>query len=128
MSDSVKIGHFFPVKGTPLSLDRRAVQGKEQTAAPSEFRNMLQSELLKFSHHAELRMEQRGIRLKPESLTQIMKAVDEAALKGAKDSLIVYRDIAMIVNVPTRTVVTALDGQAMKSNVFTQIDSAIILS
>ncbi|MFD0959485.1 TIGR02530 family flagellar biosynthesis protein [Paenibacillus chungangensis] len=128
MNDSLKVGHFFPMKGKPLSLDKRTVPGKEQAVSSNEFRNMLQSELLKFSHHAELRMEQRGIRLKPESLTQIMKAVDEAALKGAKDSLIVYRDIAMIVNVPTRTVVTAMDGQAMKRNVFTQIDSAIILS
>jgi hypothetical protein len=34
----------------------------------------------------------------------------------------------MIVNVPSRTVVTAMDGSQMKSNVFTQIDSAIILS
>jgi hypothetical protein len=35
---------------------------------------------------------------------------------------------ALIVNIPNRTVVTALDGASMKDNVFTQIDSAVIIS
>ncbi len=126
MTDSMKIGHLFPIKSAPLQLDRHS---KTQPGHLStEFRDLLESKVLKFSHHAEMRMEQRGIKLQPESLSQIMHAVEEAASKGAKDSLIVYRDIAMIVNVPSRTVVTAMDGQQMKSNIFTQIDSAVILS
>ncbi|MDQ6419253.1 TIGR02530 family flagellar biosynthesis protein [Paenibacillus sp. LHD-117] len=130
MSESMKIGHLFPIKSTPLQLDKSDKSSMSQAGRPvsTEFRDLLESKVLKFSHHAETRMEQRGIKLQPESLSQIMKAVDDAASKGAKDSLIVYRDIAMIVNVPSRTVVTALDGNQMKSNVFTQIDSAIILN
>lgn len=38
------------------------------------------------------------------------------------------KDMALIVNIPNRTVVTAMDGNAMKDNVFTQIDSAVIIS
>lgn len=125
MSDSVKIGHLFPVKSTPLQPIKAAASRSPQS---TEFRDMLDAKVLKFSHHAELRMQQRGIHLQPESLTKIMNAVEEAAAKGAQDSLIVFRDIAMIVNVPSRTVVTAMDGGQMRSNVFTQIDSAIILS
>jgi flagellar operon protein len=37
-------------------------------------------------------------------------------------------DMALIINVKNRTVVTALDGASMKDNVFTQIDSAVIIS
>lgn len=125
MSDSVKIGHLFPLKSTPLQPTKTAAS---RTPQSTEFRDMLDAKVLKFSHHAELRMQQRGIHLQPESLTKIMNAVEEAATKGAQDSLIVFRDIAMIVNVPSRTVVTAMDGGQMRSNVFTQIDSAIILS
>lgn len=125
MSESVKIGHLFPVRSTPLQPTKTAVS---RTPQSTEFRDMLDAKVLKFSHHAELRMQQRGIHLQPESLTKIMNAVEEAATKGAQDSLIVFRDIAMIVNVPSRTVVTAMDGGQMRSNVFTQIDSAIILS
>lgn len=129
MSDSMKIGHLYPVRTSHLQQhDKTAKLTAEAQLPQADFRQMLQSQLLKFSHHAEARMEQRGIKLQPESLSRIMTAVDEAASKGAKDSLIVYRDIAMIVNVPSRTVVTAMDGSQMKSNVFTQIDSAIILS
>lgn len=125
MSDTIKIGHLFPVKSSPLQQSKAAAgRGAQFT----EFRDMLDAKVLKFSHHAEVRMQQRGIKLQPESLAKIMNAVEDAANKGAKDSLIVYRDIAMIVNVPSRTVVTALDGGQMQSNVFTQIDSAVILS
>jgi hypothetical protein len=35
-------------------------------------------------------------------------------------------DVAMIVNVPNRTVVTAVDGDQAGSQVFTNIDSAVI--
>ncbi|RIX51821.1 flagellar biosynthesis protein [Paenibacillus nanensis] len=128
MSDKMKIGHLFPIKTTPLQHDKAAKTSMGRAPQSTEFRDLLESKVLKFSHHAEVRMEQRGITLQPDSLSQIMKAVDDAASKGAKDSLIVFKDIAMIVNVPSRTVVTAMDGKQMKSNVFTQIDSAIILS
>ncbi|MDQ0113080.1 TIGR02530 family flagellar biosynthesis protein [Paenibacillus harenae] len=125
MSGTIKIGHLFPVKGSPLQATKTAAARGAQS---TEFRDMLDAKVLKFSHHAEIRMQQRGIKLQPESLTKIMNAVEDAASKGAKDSLIVFRDIAMIVNVPSRTVVTALDGGQMQSNVFTQIDSAVIIS
>ncbi|MFD0587580.1 TIGR02530 family flagellar biosynthesis protein [Paenibacillus sp. GCM10027627] len=128
MSDRMKIGHLFPIKTTPLQLDKSAKGLNGKSPQSTEFQDLLDSKVLKFSHHAEMRMEQRGISLQPESWSKIARAVDDAASKGAKDSLIVFKDIAMIVNVPSRTVVTAMDGKQMQSNVFTQIDSAIILS
>lgn len=128
MNNSIKIGQLYPMKVNPGSFPKANQPVQSGTAEQSKFSDVFDRELLKFSHHAEVRMAQRGISLPQESLNQISDAVTSAAKKGAKDSLIVYRDIAMIVNVPTRTVVTALDGGQMKSNVFTQIDSAIILS
>lgn len=125
MNNGVKIGHIFPVKSTPLQSGKVAVNLLPQS---TEFQDLLDAKVLKFSHHAEVRMQQRGIKLQAESLTKIINAVEDAASKGAQDSLIVFRDIAMIVNVPSRTVVTAMDGGQMRSNVFTHIDSAIILS
>lgn len=128
MSDSMRIGHLYPLaKASPLKAERSGRTSHEAAKIGTEFQELLQAQVLKFSHHAEMRMEQRGIKLKPEVLSQIMKAVDEAAVKGAKDSLIVLNDMAMIVNVPSRTVVTAMDQGGMQSNVFTKIDSAIIL-
>lgn len=98
-------------------------------ASPSTaFKDMLESQTLKFSQHAETRMRQRGITLGVETLTKIEGAIDQAAAKGAKDSLVICKDVAMIVNVPSRTVVTAMDGKTLKDNVFTQIDSAVVIS
>ncbi|RAP76256.1 TIGR02530 family flagellar biosynthesis protein [Paenibacillus montanisoli] len=125
MDEIMKIGHL---RLTGSVQPRKANQ--QETAAPgaATFKEMLDRNVLKFSSHAELRMEQRGISLKPETLNKIVNAIDQAAAKGAKDSLVLYRDIAMIVNVPSRTVVTAMDGSSMQDNVFTQIDSAVIVS
>ncbi|MFC4103562.1 TIGR02530 family flagellar biosynthesis protein [Paenibacillus xanthanilyticus] len=92
------------------------------------FKDMLESQVLKFSQHAETRMRQRGITLGVDILSKIEGAIDQAAAKGAKDSLVICKDVAMIVNVPSRTVVTAMDGKSLKNNVFTQIDSAVVIS
>ena len=52
---------------------------------------------------------------------------DKAAAKGSKQSLFVMGDVAMVVSIKNRTVITAVDSQSMKENVFTNIDSAAII-
>ncbi|MFF2482646.1 TIGR02530 family flagellar biosynthesis protein [Paenibacillus sp. NPDC058071] len=126
MSESMRIGHILPVKASLLQNQQKAQTAN--TAPASEFNKLLKASELNFSHHAETRMKQRGIQLQPEALSKIMDAVKEAETKGAVDSLIVLKDVAMIVNVPSRTVVTAMDGTQLHSNVFTQIDSAVIIN
>lgn len=128
MNNGIKVGQLYPMHVNPGNFVKNNHSVQTTSADGKKFSQVLDQQMLKFSHHAEMRMAQRGISLPQEGLNQINDAVTSAAEKGAKDSLIVYRDIAMIVNVPTRTVVTALDGGQLKSNVFTQIDSAIILS
>ena len=123
MHDPVRIGQLFPSQA-PLGVK---VAARTETN-PGGFKQLLDETELRFSHHAELRMKQRGITLKPEQLESIKSAIDQAEAKGAKDSLVVMQDLAMIVNVPSRTVVTAMSGQSMQHNVFTQIDSAVVIS
>ncbi|GIP56544.1 TIGR02530 family flagellar biosynthesis protein [Paenibacillus sp. FSL W8-0186] len=127
MNEPIRIGSLYPGRIQPNSLAQAKPTG---TAKPKDakFEEMLQNRLLHFSNHAVKRLEQRGIQLHPEQLHQIESAIDNAAAKGAKDSLILLKDMALIVNVHNRTVVTAMDGNSMKDNVFTQIDSAIIIS
>jgi len=129
MAEGIRIGHLYPAR-QPLGVSG-APQIRKQPAGSDEglaFRALLKAGELKFSRHAEMRMQQRGISLKPEQLSKIVSAVEAAEAKGAKDSLILYRDIAMIVNVPSKTVVTALEGGSFEGNVFTQIDSAVVIS
>jgi flagellar operon protein len=81
---------------------------------------------LRFSAHAESRMISRNIELTPELMGKLEKAVAGAASKGSRDSLIVTKQCAFIVNIPNRTVITAMDGESVKENIFTNIDSAVI--
>jgi flagellar operon protein len=127
MTDTIRIGHL---QMTPVS--RGAARNVPSTGEavrtnqPS-FRNVLNEKLIRFSHHAETRLQQRGIDWGEDKMAKLESAVNKAESKGARESLILFPDVALIVNVKNRTVVTALDGNQMKDNVFTQIDSAVIV-
>ena len=81
---------------------------------------------MNFSLHAQTRVDSRDIDLQPDQLVRIDKAVDSAAEKGADKALVMLDDLALIVGVRKRTVITVVDGQALRNNVFTSIDSAVI--
>jgi flagellar operon protein len=82
---------------------------------------------LKFSAHAQQRLQSRNINLSQDDLAKMNAMADKAAAKGAKQSLFMMRDTAMVVSITNRTVITAVDQQSMKENVFTNIDSAAII-
>ena len=81
---------------------------------------------VKFSAHAMERLNSRGITLGDEDISRLSGAVTKASEKGATDSLILIDDKAFIVSVTNRTVVTAMTGDNIKNNVFTNIDSTIV--
>jgi flagellar operon protein len=82
---------------------------------------------LKFSNHAIERMRSRGISFQPDEMKNIAAAIAKASAKGAKDTLVLAGENALIVSVKNQTVVTVMDRQAMKDNVFTNIDSTVVI-
>ncbi|MEF3304820.1 TIGR02530 family flagellar biosynthesis protein [Paenibacillus sp. GYB003] len=127
MTDRMTVGQLYPNAVTPAASAKRFDAGvRPKNTAPS-FQDVLSDSLVRISHHAGVRLQQRGIELKPEQMDKIGSAIEKAAAKGAKESLILMDNMAMIVNVKSKTIVTAMDGSAMKDNVFTQIDSAVII-
>ena len=82
-----------------------------------------QTQPVKFSKHASMRLTQRNINLSDDQSMRLQKADS----KGVNDSLVLVDDIAFIVNVPSKTVVTAMDQAETNSNVFTNIDGAVIM-
>ncbi|MDP1511001.1 TIGR02530 family flagellar biosynthesis protein [Paenibacillus sp. CMAA1739] len=126
MNDRITVGRLFPTNVPPAAVTQNRVNSVTKDTKP--FGQVLQEQVLKLSNHAAKRLEQRGIELKSDQMEKINSAVDKAAAKGAKESLILMQDMALIVSVPNRTVVTAMDKQSMEDNVFTQIDSAVIIS
>jgi len=82
---------------------------------------------VRFSNHAQQRLASRNIDLGQEQQMQLSNAIDKAAQRGGNQSLVLMDNLAFIVNVPNRTVVTALDDQSRKEGVFTQIDSVVLV-
>jgi flagellar operon protein len=91
------------------------------------FDQVLGSAELQFSKHAERRLQTRQIDLQDADRAKLNEAVHSLERKGAKDSLVLMGELAFVVNVPSKTVVTALSKEQMKEQVFTNIDSTIIV-
>ncbi|MBM7854216.1 flagellar operon protein [Desulfohalotomaculum tongense] len=101
-------------------------------AAGSSFAELLREKTarqqpVKLSAHAQKRLQQRNIVLGAAEMAKISRAMQRAETKGAKDSLLMYGDLALIANIKNKTVVTAVDGHSLKDYVFTNIDSAVII-
>lgn len=82
---------------------------------------------IKFSKHAEMRLKSRNINLTEIEKTKLDNAVSKANAKGVRDSLVLMNNLAFVVNVGSRTVITAVDNSELKENVFTNIDGAVII-
>jgi flagellar operon protein len=122
---------FYPQPIVPVGKPQGAEKPKQVETPKAPFRDILQEQVgktrLKFSQHAQQRLQVRNIELTPTDMAKIDAAVDKAAAKGARDSLILMKDLAFVVSVKNKTVITAVDGSSMKDHVFTNIDSAVIV-
>ncbi|GAB4337311.1 MAG: TIGR02530 family flagellar biosynthesis protein [Calditrichia bacterium] len=121
---------FIPIGGLEGISSRKPLVPGEHGG---EFKKLLlekmeQEQGIKFSAHAKTRIESRNIDMSPEKMAKLADAVNKAEQKGARESLIVINDAAFVVNVGNRTVITAMDEAKLKENVFTNIDSAVILN
>lgn len=83
-----------------------------------------QSTELRFSKHANERLASRNIQLSTEQRERLNGGVEKASQKGIRDSLVMVDNMAFIVNVTNRTVITAV-GEG-DDKIFTNIDGAII--
>lgn len=82
---------------------------------------------IKFSAHAQQRLKSRNIELGQAELERLQLAVNKARSKGARESLVLMDNLALVVSVKNNTVITAVDGDSIKENVFTNIDSAVVI-
>ena len=85
------------------------------------------NEGLKFSKHASVRLMDRNIELSSSQLDRLNAGTQKASEKGINESLVLMDQMAFIVNVKNNTVITAMNDQEMKDNVFTNIDGAVIV-
>ncbi|WP_224983765.1 TIGR02530 family flagellar biosynthesis protein [Geomonas agri] len=118
-----------PIQAPVKPNQNGAKPAAKNTGSGTPFAQVLDQKLpgqpVRLSQHAQERLKSRGITLSDADMKQLEGAVDSVAQKGGKESLILMGDAALVVSVKNRTVVTAMDRQGMKGNVFTNIDSAV---
>jgi flagellar operon protein len=114
------------LQGQTITPASPATQAGTPAAPAGEFGKILQDQL-KVSGHAQTRMTSRNIELSDSEWQRVMGGVQKAAAKGAKESLVMVDNVALVVSVKNRTVITAVDKDNLKDNVFTNIDSAVIV-
>ncbi|HWH15218.1 MAG TPA: TIGR02530 family flagellar biosynthesis protein [Miltoncostaeaceae bacterium] len=110
-----------------------AAPAARRAGAPGGFEQMLAdrlgtqpAEALRWSAHARDRLVQRGLQVTPEVASRLEDAVARAAAKGSRDSLVLVDDLAFVVSVANRVVITAVDREGLREQVFTNIDSAVL--
>ena len=85
------------------------------------------SEAITFSRHAKARLESRGLELDSDQLERLGEGLEQLSKRGAKESLVLMDDMAMIVGVPKKTVITAMSRNEAMGNIFTNIDSTLVV-
>lgn len=126
----------FPVNpGTPppspsrIQTTQRVLDRDHHDSAPGTFRRELDRlttpEKVNFSRHAAKRLDMRGISFTPQGIERISNAIDRAAGKDSRDSLVIAGELALVVNVPSRTVLTVMNRDSMQESIVTNIDSAV---
>jgi flagellar operon protein len=124
MTDPIRIHNNPSIQKTtsnhspkPAAQGQGFAQALEQKTREQEIR---------FSNHAQKRLQSREITLSDEGLARLAQAVEKVEKRGGKESLVLMDDLAFIVNVRQRLVVTALDARERGEGVFTQIDSVVL--
>jgi flagellar operon protein len=118
---------LVPPVGAPAAPTRPTAPVTKPGGGPS-FAEVLgeKANAVQLSGHAKARIERRGIELGSDTLARLQHGVDRAAAKGSRESVVFVDDVAFVVSVKARTVITAVDRASMRDHVFTNIDSAVI--
>ncbi len=101
-------------------------QGPSFQQILNEKRGVNTTSELKFSKHATSILDSRNIYLSTYQIARLLEGTSKAQTKGINDSLVLVDDLAFIVNVPNKTVITAMNQKESAENIFTNIDGAVI--
>ncbi|WP_034331987.1 TIGR02530 family flagellar biosynthesis protein [Bacillus sp. J37] len=114
-----------------LTLFQSMQQMQKSIPKQSQFKEYLSNEIndkqLKISKHANERLNQRHITISEADWSLIENKIYEASQMGVKDSLVLVNEAALIINAQNNTVITAMDREEAKTQIFTNINGTIIM-
>lgn len=116
------------VQNTPGSVQAKNISFQDILKAKTAGEALMHAgSTLKFSKHAANRLADRQITLSDSQMARLSDGAQKAGAKGIRESLVLMDQLAFIVNVPSQTVITAMDQTETNENVFTNIDGAVII-
>jgi flagellar operon protein len=123
------------VNGKLISIEPLAtpkIKKNMQASESNNFADILKKEVDKkqtfiISSHAAERLNSRNISLDEADMMKINEGINKADAKGARESLILYKNLALVTSIKNRTIITAVDKNKEGDNVFTNIDSVVLL-
>jgi flagellar operon protein len=95
----------------------------------NNFKELLSEKLkneVSFSKHANERIQQRNINVSREVTEKLNEAAVQAKDKGLKNVLVMIDNQAFILSTMNNKVITAVNNDDLKENIFTNIDGAVI--
>jgi flagellar operon protein len=95
----------------------------------NNFKELLSEKLkneVSFSKHANERIQQRNIDVSREVTEKLNEAAVQAKDKGLKNVLVMIDNQAFILSTMNNKVITAVNNDDLKENIFTNIDGAVI--
>lgn len=123
-------GKIYPVNQisdlTPKSNEKNSVSSISFQDALNKAQEKDNKQFV-ISNHAAERLRNRNISFNEADMNKINEGINKVSEKGANDCLILYKDVALITSIKNRTIITAVDSKSSKENVFTNIDSVVLL-
>lgn len=125
-----------------VQTGRTAAEPMQNTGAEkdlpqnSDFANELKKQLgalennggVQFSKHAMERLSERNIDMGGDNmLDRLNRAVELAGEKGSDETLVMIGSTAFLVSVKNNKVITTMTAEDMRGNIFTNIDSTVIM-
>lgn len=125
-------GRLYPIGDFPNSAANTSRHSEIGSKTTKSFEEVLKNQIDKkdsfvISNHAAERLRNRNISFNEVDMKNINEGINKAEGKGAQDCLILYKDVALVTSIKNRTVITAVDKESSKGNLFTNIDSVILL-
>ncbi|MCB0195670.1 MAG: flagellar protein [Anaerolineae bacterium] len=122
---------ILPTQKVNKSANEAQIISANQTGQTNSFEDVLKTQLgrsptVRFSAHAQHRITSRNIDFGSNEAMRLEQAVEKAANKGSRESLILMDDLALVVSIKNKVVITAVDADSRKENVFTNIDSVVL--
>jgi flagellar operon protein len=130
LNDWLKANNRLPSVTTGISVQPTPAHEPQRDANGESFAEILEKSKSKveFSSHAMRRIESRNIDIAENSkLDRLNRGVELAAQKGSSDALVLVDSTAFIVSIANNKVITTMSGADLAGNVFTNIDSTIII-